>query len=847
MTQQLGQFSTTIARTHVGFQFSTHDAAGANVAPSSAFEAADLRIYRSTAGAAFSATQRSSANGITMTSPFDSLTGLHDVNIDLTDNTDSGFYASGYRYTVVLSPDETVDSQTITGIVLASFEIVGPRAIWKLVGGEFNGHGGRVFHVSTSGNDSNLGTFDSPKLTGQGAVDAASTGDDIQFGEGLFTGQVTIPPTKKNLHLHGAGWSSVWNEGTEEFDETGTRLKFDTDIQYDWVVFLTSGCTISDCHVEATGANKGTAVSAHDVANASTATKANDVTIERCKCIGYWDAIYVPFVRGFKLIDCYATGTYDSVNCTGGGGVIKRCYLFTSGIHTSSGTPARAVVWGPATAAMPLRIEDSDLIVARTTNTSHQSACVFLCDLSATVKQSLYLENVRLSCTSTHASATGSVYGVYTEQPSPPTFPTVNAVVIEAHACSFTTSAVGSGTVKDIRVDGDAASVATLYNCIVDVAKCQGTVRIVDANVASVYAKIPSKSYLAGSNNSDGDVEMNEATGNFGGSVASVVGAVGSVTGAVGGVTSAVTVGTINAGVITATAIADGAMSAAKFAAGALDSVWSVGSRLLTAGTNIVLAKGTGVTGFNDLSAAAINAEVDTALAEYDAPTNAEMTARTLASASYATSSALATAQSSLTAIADDVSSDLPDQINAVSEAVATVADQTNQLVFVDGKVNAIAEATLSEDNIEDIADAVADQVGSGGGASTRPVNQVPVPMSRTWILKPVEGEGLVGEVPLTITTSDTGKLYAVEYRNDVVNNGRLLRIISVELISGSEDGIALGDDIEDVDFYGVDRSQAKFKITPITAGKYVFGVTAEYDGAEGGGESYGEVTLIVV
>ena len=38
--------------------------------------------------------------------------------------------------------------------------------------------------------------------------------------------------------------------------------------------------------------------------------------------------------------------------------------------------------------------------------------------------------------------------------------------------------------------------------------------------------------------------------------------------------------------------------------------VWAVATRRLTDGTNIVLAKGTGVTGFNDLSAAQVNAEV---------------------------------------------------------------------------------------------------------------------------------------------------------------------------------------------------------------------------------------------
>lgn len=44
--------------------------------------------------------------------------------------------------------------------------------------------------------------------------------------------------------------------------------------------------------------------------------------------------------------------------------------------------------------------------------------------------------------------------------------------------------------------------------------------------------------------------------------------------------------------------------------------VWAVATRLLTAGTNIVLAKGVGVTGFNDLSAAQVNTEADTAIAD---------------------------------------------------------------------------------------------------------------------------------------------------------------------------------------------------------------------------------------
>ena len=94
----------------------------------------------------------------------------------------------------------------------------------------------------------------------------------------------------------------------------------------------------------------------------------------------------------------------------------------------------------------------------------------------------------------------------------------------------------------------------------------------------------------------------------------------------------------ITANWLTAAGIADDAFTAAKFATDAFTSdvlaasfvtemqaglsthsaadVWAVATRLLTAGTNIVLAKGTGVTGFNDLSAAQVNTEVDTALAD---------------------------------------------------------------------------------------------------------------------------------------------------------------------------------------------------------------------------------------
>lgn len=102
----------------VRFLFTTNAATGAAVAPSTAFEAADVILYKDG-----SATQRSSTAGWTMTSPFDSIVGLHQIAMDLSDDTDAGFYAVGSYYELVLSPDETVDGVTVVAVI-GGFRIV---------------------------------------------------------------------------------------------------------------------------------------------------------------------------------------------------------------------------------------------------------------------------------------------------------------------------------------------------------------------------------------------------------------------------------------------------------------------------------------------------------------------------------------------------------------------------------------------------------------------------------------------------------------------------------------------------------------------------------------------------
>lgn len=99
--------------------FTTHDSTGAPVAPLSAFEAGDVLIYKDGNGA-----QKTTTNGLTMVSPFDSITGLHKLNIDTSNDTgDAGFWTTGSSYTVILSPDsETVEGITVLKL-LASFGI----------------------------------------------------------------------------------------------------------------------------------------------------------------------------------------------------------------------------------------------------------------------------------------------------------------------------------------------------------------------------------------------------------------------------------------------------------------------------------------------------------------------------------------------------------------------------------------------------------------------------------------------------------------------------------------------------------------------------------------------------
>jgi hypothetical protein len=69
--------------------------------------AGDIEIHKDG-----SITQRASDNGVTVSINFDGVTGNHIVHIDLSDNSDAGYYAAGSRFQVRLE-GITVDGATL--------------------------------------------------------------------------------------------------------------------------------------------------------------------------------------------------------------------------------------------------------------------------------------------------------------------------------------------------------------------------------------------------------------------------------------------------------------------------------------------------------------------------------------------------------------------------------------------------------------------------------------------------------------------------------------------------------------------------------------------------------------
>jgi len=101
----LGDFPAS--HTAVCIPFDSFAASTGASSATSNFAASDVLVYKDGG-----TTQRASSAGITVSTSFDAQTGLQMIVIDLSDNTDAGFYVAGHEYQVAVA-DVTIDGQTV--------------------------------------------------------------------------------------------------------------------------------------------------------------------------------------------------------------------------------------------------------------------------------------------------------------------------------------------------------------------------------------------------------------------------------------------------------------------------------------------------------------------------------------------------------------------------------------------------------------------------------------------------------------------------------------------------------------------------------------------------------------
>ena len=351
---------------------------------------------------------------------------------------------------------------------------------------EYTATGGRLWYVDgTTDGSGDTGTRAAPFDTVTAAVSACSSGDSIRIAAGTYVEQVIVPNAKTNLEIYGTGWDTIIQYATVS---TGGN-------EYDPVLKISDGCYVHDIKINSSGAGQGLVNIDYDDYIAETDVPKNYVRVERVWADAEWDGMYFTDCRHVTIRDCRIIGTYDAINVSGSNGIIERCYIKTNGAYGTgvSSKLARGIVWTQSTGGVVLTVRDTDISVPCTVdNDSGYLAGINVSDLVVTPTQSLTLDNVNIRTSSTHASATAKVYGIY--QSIDTGGFQANPVAIRMIGGSITTSSVASVTVQDIAADQDANNVTTLIGSRVDISKCVGNVQVLDDDIAATL--VDTSTYL---------------------------------------------------------------------------------------------------------------------------------------------------------------------------------------------------------------------------------------------------------------------------------------------------------------------------------------------------------------
>ena len=192
--------------------FDTFDGGTGASITMSGFAVGDILIYKDGG-----TTQRSSTAGFTLLDTdgidFDTLTGIHGFSLDLSDNTDTGFYSVGSWFHVVVSAI-TVDSQTVR-FVACAFRIMAAEA-------------------SAGVPDANVASIDNDAITAASIAANAITSSELADGAITAAKIATDAITAAKIAADAIGASElasdavaeitggVWNEDATGHQTAGT-------------------------------------------------------------------------------------------------------------------------------------------------------------------------------------------------------------------------------------------------------------------------------------------------------------------------------------------------------------------------------------------------------------------------------------------------------------------------------------------------------------------------------------------------------------------------------------------------------------------------------------------------
>lgn len=193
----------------------------------------DIEIYKNG-----STTQRASDSGYTLLDTdgidFDGITGIHGFSIDLSDNADSGFYAVGSFYCVVVSA-VTIDGQTVN-FIAATFRIkaaeatAGYPAVTVKPGtgtGEINVASGVVPANVTQWSGTNVASPDTagyPKVTiknGTGTGELSFSSGQMLVQSGTSSGQLSVASGVIAANMTQIGGTAQSATDLKDFADTG--------------------------------------------------------------------------------------------------------------------------------------------------------------------------------------------------------------------------------------------------------------------------------------------------------------------------------------------------------------------------------------------------------------------------------------------------------------------------------------------------------------------------------------------------------------------------------------------------------------------------------------------------